>query len=98
VPSDLRNAVKTRIRGVFFPGVSEKWFWATQKVSKKDLFFISWMLIRLFIDVEKWVCVFFTTQKKIFSPLQDAFEFLFEDVNTLLNVFNVLATRQNDLS
>ena len=39
-----------------------------------------------------------TKPKKIFSLLQDAFEFLFEDVKPLLDVFNVLATRENDLS
>ena len=36
--------------------------------------------------------------KKIFFLLQDVFELLFEDVKPFLDVFEVLATRENDLS
>ncbi|GEM_PF-2708687 len=36
--------------------------------------------------------------KKIFSRLQDAFELLFEDFKSLPDVFEVPATRENDLS
>jgi len=35
---------------------------------------------------------------KIFSRLQDACELLFQDIKPLLDVFEVLATRENDLS
>jgi len=36
--------------------------------------------------------------KIYFLFLQDAFELLFQDINPILDVFEVLATRENDLS
>ena len=48
--------------------------------------------------LSQWVMVVSKKAKKIFFPLQNAFELLFEDVKPLLDVFEVLATGENDLS
>jgi hypothetical protein len=54
-------------------------------------------------DTKRTHCIFtqsLTHQQiqKIFSRLQDACELLFQDIKPLLDVFEILATRENDLS